>query len=135
LSHTPSVQIMPVPHTALCGLLEQFQFVAAVQALQTPLQAMLQHLPPTHAFDWQSPSATQSPPAGFLAGGAQRFIVQISPVGHEEVDAIQAPPALHVDLVSVVPEAQTEAAQLVPADARPHLPAPSQPVVHASGLH
>jgi hypothetical protein len=135
LSQTPPVQIIPAPHVVLFGLLPQFQPVADVHCLHTPEQAMLQHLPATHAFDWQSWLSTQSPPAGFFAGGAQRSLIQISPVEHGDVLGTHPPLVLHVERVRVVPEAQTEGAQLVPAAARPQAPEPLQPVVQASGLH
>lgn len=50
-THSPALHTSPLPHGRSLGWLTHIQFEAAVQVLQTPVQAAPQHFPFTQALD------------------------------------------------------------------------------------
>jgi hypothetical protein len=94
-----------------------------------------QHLPATHAFDWQSCLATQLAPFAFLAAVTHAPSVHISAPPQLLVADWQAPPSLQVRSVCLSAPLQLALPQSVPAFSRRQPPPPSQPSAQASSRH
>ena len=126
-THSPPVQVRPSPQAVPLGRAAQVHMLAAVQDRQAAGQAVAQQCPETQTLEAHSSPATQTSPRAFLTGGTQRLPMQVCPAGQAAALGWQAPAAVQVWVVRVVP-AQVAAPQEVPAASRRQPPWPLQPL-------